>query len=96
MLGVCRRARTTNHGDSRGLKAVRLLFGEQLSERLCFMLEDVLPDSLHVRELEAGGAPDTTVWQLAQERGCTLITKDEDFHRLSVCAERHPRLSGCE
>ena len=24
---------------------------------------DVLPDSLHVRELDAGGAPDTTVWQ---------------------------------
>lgn len=92
MLGVCRRARTTNHGDSRGLKAVRLLFDEQLSERLCFMLEDVLPDSLHVRELEAGGAPDTTVWQLAQERGCTLVTKDEDFHRLSVLRGAPPKV----
>ena len=35
----------------------------QVSERLCSILGDMLPDLLHVRELDAGGAPDTTVWQ---------------------------------
>ena len=34
----------------------------QVSERLCSILGDVLPESLHVRELDAGSAPDTTVW----------------------------------
>ena len=38
----------------------------QASERLCSILGDVLPESLHVRELDAGGAPDTTVWQLVR------------------------------
>ena len=71
---------------------VRLLFDEQLSERLCSILADVLPDSLQVREIDAGGAPDTTVWQLAQERGCTLVTKDEDFHRLSVLRGAPPKV----
>ena len=32
----------------------------QVSERLCSILGDMLPDSLHVRELDAGSAPDTT------------------------------------
>ena len=30
--------------------------------RGCSILGDVLPESLHVRELDAGSAPDTTVW----------------------------------
>ncbi|MDE0447226.1 MAG: DUF5615 family PIN-like protein [Spirochaetaceae bacterium] len=95
MLGICRRARTANDGDSRSLnslKVVQLLFDEQLSERLCSLLADVLPDSLHVREPDAGGAPDTQVWQLARERGCVIVTKDEDFHRLSVLRGAPPKV----
>ena len=34
--------------------------------RGCSILGDVLPESLHVRELDAGSAPDTTVWQSAR------------------------------
>ena len=70
MLGICGRARTTNDEDPRGLRVVKLLFDEQLSERLCSLLRDVLPDALHVRELDAGGAPDNIVWRLAQDNGC--------------------------
>ncbi len=92
MLGICGRARATNDGGSRGLKVVRLLFDEQLSKKLCSILGDVLPDSLHVRELDAGGVSDTTVWRLAQERGCMLVTKDEDFHRLSVLRGAPPKV----
>jgi predicted nuclease of predicted toxin-antitoxin system len=71
---------------------VKLLFDEQLSERLCSLLDDVLPHAVHVRELDAGGAPDTRVWRLAQERGCMIVTKDEDFHRLSVLRGAPPKV----
>jgi predicted nuclease of predicted toxin-antitoxin system len=63
---------------------MRLLFDEQLPEQLCEYLRDVFPGSLHVRRLEAAGASDAAVWELARSRGCALVTKDEDFHRLSV------------
>ena len=92
MLGIRGRARTPNDGDPRGLKVVKLLFDEQLSERLCSLLHDVLPDALHVRELDAGGAPDTRVWRLAQENGCMIVTKDDDFHRLSVLRGAPPKV----
>ncbi len=36
---------------------MRLLFDEQLSEALCLLLRDVFPDSLHTRQIGAGGAP---------------------------------------
>ena len=71
---------------------MRLLFDEQLSEALVPLLHDLFPDSLHVRPLGAGGAPDPAVWQLAREHDCLLVTKDEDFHRLSVLRGAPPKV----
>ncbi len=71
---------------------MRLLFDEQLSEELVAALRDSFPDSLHVRLLGKGGAADPIVWQLAREHGCLLVTKDEDFHRLSVLRGAPPKV----
>ena len=71
---------------------MRLLFDEQLSEELCRLLADVFPGSLHVRQIGAGGVSDMAVWQLAQQRECLLVTKDEDFHRLSVLRGAPPKV----
>ena len=71
---------------------MRLLFDEQLSEELSVLLRDVFPDSLHVRQVGAGGGSDSTVWQLAKDRGCLLVTKDEDFHRLSILRGAPPKV----
>jgi predicted nuclease of predicted toxin-antitoxin system len=30
------------------------------------------------------GAPDRAIWQHAQEDGFVIVSKDEDFHRLSI------------
>ena len=71
---------------------VRLLFDEQLAERLRTALADIYPGSLHVRDLGAAGAPDTVVWKLAHEHRCLLVTKDEDFHRLAVLRGAPPQV----
>jgi len=71
---------------------VRLLFDEQLSEELVMVLVDLFPGSLHVRSLGAGGAADSSVWQLARDHACVLVTKDEDFHRLSVLRGAPPKV----
>ena len=71
---------------------MRLLFDEQLSEALVVAVADLCPDSLHVRLLGKGGAADRDVWELAQEHGCVLVTRDEDFHRLSVLRGAPPKV----
>lgn len=71
---------------------MRLLFDEQLSEELCDLLRDDFPDSPHVRQLGFGGASDENVWELARTNGCLLVTKDEDFHRLSVLRGAPPKV----
>ncbi len=71
---------------------MRLLFDEQLSEELVAAMRDLFPRSLHVRLLGQGGAADPIIWQLAREQGCVLVTKDEDFHRLSVLRGAPPKV----
>jgi predicted nuclease of predicted toxin-antitoxin system len=55
-------------------------------------VHDLFPDSLHVRLLGKGGAADPIIWQLAREHGSVLVTKDEDFHRLSVLRGAPPKV----
>ncbi|MPY90200.1 MAG: hypothetical protein GEU99_20030 [Luteitalea sp.] len=69
-----------------------LLFDEQLSSRLPELVADLYPESLHVVAIGLAAAPDVAVWRAAAERGCTLVTKDEDFHRLSVLHGAPPKI----
>ena len=71
---------------------MRLLFDEQLAESLCQLLSDGFPESLHIRLLGRGGASDEEIWQFALEHRCVLVTKDEDFHRLSVLRGAPPKV----
>lgn len=62
----------------------KLLFDEHLAPRLAADLAEVYPDSSSVRAEGLEGASDTVVWSHAARAGFVLVTKDEDFHRLSV------------
>ena len=71
---------------------MRLLFDEQLSNRLPALLADCYPDSFNIESLALGGAPDVIVWQAAVVHRCVLVYKDEDFHRLSVMHGAPPKV----
>ncbi len=72
--------------------AARLLLDENLSERLLPLLIDLFPGSTHVRTLGRGGAPDTSVWDIARDGGFLLVTRDEDFVGMSVLRGTPPKV----
>jgi predicted nuclease of predicted toxin-antitoxin system len=71
---------------------MRLLFDENLSARLAADLRDLYPDSLHVTAAGLAGASDREVWDFAGKNGLILVTRDEDFHRLSVLYGPPPKV----
>ena len=71
---------------------MRLLFDENLSARLASAVADIYPGSAHVLGAGLGGAPDEYVWERAGTGGFVLVTKDEDFHRLSVLRGPPPKV----
>jgi len=69
-----------------------LLFDENLAARLVSALADVYPNSVHVGDVGLLGASDLAIWQHARENGLVLVSKDEDFHRLSVLFGPPPKV----
>ncbi len=71
---------------------MKLLFDENLSARLVDQLADLFPGSAHVRPLDLGGKSDRSIWNRAARDGFVLVTKDEDFHRMSVFEGPPPKV----
>lgn len=74
------------------MPAPRLLFDENLSSRLVAAVDDIYQGSVHVADLGLLGAADRDVWAQAGAAGFVLVTKDEDFHRLSVLRGPPPKV----
>jgi predicted nuclease of predicted toxin-antitoxin system len=71
---------------------VKLLFDENLSARLVSELADIYPHSSHILAQALGGHSDRSIWERAGSDGYVLVTKDEDFHRLSVLLGPPPKV----
>jgi len=62
---------------------MKLLFDENLSHKLVRLLEDLLPNSIHVRDVGLKAADDPLVWEYAKDNGLILVSKDADMHQRS-------------
>ena len=71
---------------------MRLLFDQNLSPRLVPRLSDVYPECSHVQDLGLDRSRDTDVWNYAAEHGCTLVSKDADFHQRSLLLGAPPKV----
>ena len=69
-----------------------LLLDENLSERLLPFLLNRFPGSQHIRQHGLGGASDREIWRFALENNFMLVTKDEDFIRLSISLGHPPKV----
>jgi predicted nuclease of predicted toxin-antitoxin system len=55
-------------------------------------LSDFYPGSVHVSGAGLAAARDRAIWMYAAANGFVLVTKDEDFHRLSVLHGAPPKV----
>jgi len=69
-----------------------LLFDENLAARLVAELADLYPDCIHVADRGLTGGSDRAIWEHARDRGLVIVSKDEDFQRLSVLYGAPPKV----
>lgn len=74
------------------MSGVALLLDENLSEAILGRLARTFPGSVHVRPELGTGVSDLDVWNFARERGLVLVTRDEDFERLSALRGAPPKV----
>jgi predicted nuclease of predicted toxin-antitoxin system len=71
---------------------LKLLFDQNLAPSLVQVLADVFPQSNHVARIGLDRVPDREVWQYARDHDYTLVSKDSDFHELSLLYGSPPKV----
>ncbi|MBA2690957.1 MAG: DUF5615 family PIN-like protein [Rubrobacter sp.] len=72
---------------------MRLLFDQNLSFKLVRLLADAYPGSMHVRDLGFLEADDTAIWRYAAEHEFVIVSKDSDFHQMSLLHGHPPKIA---
>ena len=71
---------------------MKLLFDQNLSRHLVAALENLFPHSTHVALAGLAEATDDDVWRYAAANGFVLVSKDADFHQLSLVRGAPPKV----
>lgn len=71
---------------------MKLLFDQNLSFRLAATVADIFPGSCHARDLGLATADDSIFWDYAKQHGFAIISKDGDFHQLSLVFGAPPKV----
>ena len=70
----------------------KLLFDENLSARIVPAVADAFPGSPHVGAIGLAGSGDYRIWDHAKLHLFAIVTKDQDYHRLSVLYGAPPKV----
>ncbi|MEM7759923.1 MAG: DUF5615 family PIN-like protein [Cyanobacteria bacterium P01_A01_bin.40] len=71
---------------------MKLLFDENLSPKLPNRLNELFPNSLHVREVGMKATTDSVVWDYAKANDFMIVSKDADMHDLSLILGNPPKV----
>ena len=71
---------------------MKLLLDQNLSRRLVAVLEPAYTGTTQVALLGMERASDREIWQYARDNGFVIVTKDSDFHELSLLYGAPPKV----
>ena len=71
---------------------MKLLFDENLSQKLVAKCADAFPVCAHVSLVGLEGHPDSEIWDYAQENEFTIVSKDSGFYHRNVLIGPPPQL----
>ena len=70
---------------------MKLLLDENLSDRIIPRLDDLYPDSQHVKTLGLTNTDDVVIWEYAKASDFIIVSKDADFHQRSLLFGHPPK-----
>jgi predicted nuclease of predicted toxin-antitoxin system len=71
---------------------VKLIFDENLSPRLPYLLANEYPGSIHVRGAGLLSVADRQIWSYASANGFAIVSKDTDFRERSFVEGAPPKV----
>ncbi len=70
---------------------MKLLLDENLSDRIITRINDLYPESSHVKFLSLTNTDDALIWEYAKNNDFAIVSKDSDFHQRSLLYGHPPK-----
>jgi predicted nuclease of predicted toxin-antitoxin system len=71
---------------------MKLLFDQNLSDKLMVRLSDIFPGSSHVKIHYLSKEDDLVIWRFALKNDFTIVTQDSDFYDLALLHGTPPKI----
>ena len=71
---------------------MKLLLDQNLSRKIPSLLQELVPRSEHVAHCGLDRSSDEEVWHYARESGYVILSKDSDFHQMSLLRGFPPKV----
>ncbi len=71
---------------------MKFLIDENLSDKIVAQISDFFPNSTHIKSIGLVEAPDEEIWIFAQSQDFAILTKDADFHQISLLRGFPPKV----
>lgn len=62
---------------------MKLLFDQNISFRIIKLIEDKIPNAIHVKEVGMENSSDLNIWKFAKKNNYSIVTFDSDFVELA-------------
>ena len=70
---------------------MKLLFDENLSDKIVPLIVDLYPESTHLKAVGLERAEDGAIAHWAERHGFTIVSKDTDFYQRSIAFGHPPK-----
>ena len=71
---------------------MKLLFDQNISQRILKVLQEIYNDSTHVKIEGLINSPDKKIWEFAKKNGFIIVTQDSDFNDLNSLLGFPPKI----
>lgn len=71
---------------------MKLLFDENLSERLVKLVAEDYPGSAHIEQVLGRRQTDEDIWNFARSSGYAIVSKDNDFRQRAFLSAPPPKV----
>ena len=70
---------------------MKLLLDQNLSDKIPSKIQDLYPETTHVKWLQLERAGDQQIWDFAAQNGFVIVSKDSDFYQRSLVLGHPPK-----
>lgn len=71
---------------------MKLLFDENLSFKIVENIQDIFPESIHIKDIGLEKALDQQIWEYARDNKFLIVTKDSDFWEKTLLYGHPPKI----